>query len=67
MFQDQQPQPATLPNSEVNQEVPHVANDQQETFDMPFSYLAQDTDFDLDAIAFDVNDFSWLNSMPGSL
>ncbi|KZL71544.1 fungal specific transcription factor [Colletotrichum tofieldiae] len=66
MFQDQQPQPATLPNSEVNQEVPHVANDQQETFDMPFSYLAQDTDFDLDAIAFDVNDFSWLNSMPGS-
>ncbi|OHW90142.1 fungal specific transcription factor [Colletotrichum incanum] len=67
MFQEQQPQPATIPQSEVNQPVPNIANDRQETFDMPFSYLAQDTAFDLDAISFDVNDFSWLNSMPGSL
>ncbi|KAK6209866.1 fungal specific transcription factor [Colletotrichum tabaci] len=48
--------------------VPNMAGDQQqETFDMPFPYLAQDAAFDLDAISFDVNDFSWLNSMPGSL
>ncbi|KAK2029223.1 hypothetical protein LX32DRAFT_663389 [Colletotrichum zoysiae] len=68
VFQDQQPQPAALPNSEVNPAVPNVSNDQQESFDMPFPYLTQDaTAFDMDAISFDVSDFSWLNSMPGSL
>lgn len=67
MFQDQQPQSAALPNSDTNAAVPNITNEQQETFDMPFPYLAQDTAFDMDAITFDINDFSWLNSMPGSL
>ncbi|KAK1984184.1 hypothetical protein LZ30DRAFT_748053 [Colletotrichum cereale] len=67
MFQEQQPQSSTLPNSEANPAVPNIANDQQETFDMPFPYLTQDTAFDMDAISFDASDFSWLNSMPGSL
>ncbi|KAH0435766.1 C6 transcription factor [Colletotrichum camelliae] len=65
MFQEQ-PQPPTLTNSEANPAVPAVPNE-QETFDMPFTYIAQDAAFDMDAISFDVNDFSWLNSMPGSL
>nr|XP_036586895.1 C6 transcription factor [Colletotrichum truncatum]KAF6797452.1 C6 transcription factor [Colletotrichum truncatum] len=65
IFQEQ-PQPTTLPDSEANPAVPSIPNE-QETFDMPFPYLAQDAAFDMDAISFDVNDFSWLNSMPGSL
>ncbi|WDK16582.1 hypothetical protein CGRA01v4_07865 [Colletotrichum graminicola] len=67
MFQEQQPQSTSLPNSEVNPAVPSMSNDQQETFDMPFPSMEQDTAFDMDAISFDVSDFSWLNSMPGSL
>ncbi|KAK2017534.1 hypothetical protein LZ32DRAFT_635179 [Colletotrichum eremochloae] len=67
VFQEQQPHSTTFPNSEVNPAVPNIANDQQETFDMPFPYPTQDTAFDMDAISFDVSDFSWLNSMPGSL
>ncbi|KXH49471.1 fungal specific transcription factor [Colletotrichum simmondsii] len=67
MFQDQQPQSTALPSSDTNAAVPNITNEQQETFDMPFPYLAQDAAFDMDAITFDINDFSWLNSMPGSL
>ncbi|KDN71492.1 putative fungal specific transcription factor [Colletotrichum sublineola] len=67
VFQEQQPHSTTFPNSEVNPAVPNIANDQQETFDMPFPYPTQDTAFDMDAMSFDVIDFSWLNSMPGSL
>ncbi|KAF4922617.1 Sorbicillinoid biosynthetic cluster transcription factor sor3 [Colletotrichum viniferum] len=65
MFQEQ-PQTTTLTNSETNPVMPAVPSE-QETFDMPFTYMAQDAAFDMDAISFDVNDFSWLNSMPGSL
>ncbi|KAF9869297.1 C6 transcription factor [Colletotrichum karsti] len=65
MFQEQ-PQSTALPNSETDPAAPNIIND-QETFDMPFPYLGQDATFDMDAISFDVNDFSWLNSMPGSL
>lgn len=77
MFQEQQPQVQTAPGPGAEAEngaagavaVPGgIPGEQQhETFDMPFPYLGQDAAFDLDAITFDVNDFSWLNSMPGSL
>ncbi|KAK1585402.1 fungal-specific transcription factor [Colletotrichum navitas] len=67
MFQEHQPQSTTLPNTEVSSAVPGMSNGQQETFDMPFSYMTQDTAFNMDAISFDMSDFSWLNSMPGSL
>ncbi|OLN83341.1 putative transcriptional regulatory protein C530.05-like protein 4 [Colletotrichum chlorophyti] len=66
MFQEQQSHSSALPDSETNPAVSNMANE-QETFDMPFPYLTQDAAFDMDAISFDVNDFSWLNSMPGSL
>ncbi|KAK1995023.1 fungal-specific transcription factor [Colletotrichum falcatum] len=66
--QQQQQQSAALPDSEANTAVPNVASDQQEAFDVPFPYPAQDdTAFDMGAISFDMSDFSWLNSMPGSL
>ncbi|TEA13685.1 Sorbicillinoid biosynthetic cluster transcription factor sor3 [Colletotrichum sidae] len=74
MFQEQQTQTQTqaasagMPSADANPAIPSLLNDdRQETYDVPFPYLAQDAAFDMDAISFDVNDFSWLNSMPGSL
>ncbi|KAF6807257.1 C6 transcription factor [Colletotrichum sojae] len=77
VFQEQQPQaqPVTGPagpeadaGTVAASGVPGgIPGEQHETFDMPFPYLGQDAAFDMDAITFDVNDFSWLNSMPGSL
>jgi hypothetical protein len=39
----------------------------EEMFDMPFNDLSQGMGINLESISFDINDFSWLNSMPGSL
>ncbi|OHE98302.1 fungal specific transcription factor [Colletotrichum orchidophilum] len=67
MFQGQHPQSAAPLNPETTPAVASITNERQETFDMPLPYLAHDAAFDMDAITFDINDFSWLNSMPGSL
>ncbi|KAF6793011.1 fungal specific transcription factor [Colletotrichum musicola] len=67
VFQEQQPQAQTVTGPAGSEaDAGTVAASGHETFDMPFPYLGQDAAFDIDAITFDVNDFSWLNSMPGS-